>query len=256
MRVITMNLNGIRSATTKGYFDWLRRQGADVVCVQETKCHEHQLPRRAKPRGWYSYHCHAEKKGYSGVGIYSRREPDRVVTKLSWNEMDSEGRWICADFGNLSVVSVYIPSGSSGEVRQQRKFEVLDGMRKLLRKLRRDGREYIIAGDWNIAHKNIDLENWRSNQKNSGFLPEERAFMDELFGDLGYVDAFRVVNQEPKQYTFWSNRGASWAKNVGWRIDYQVITPGLREKVVGAAIYKRKRFADHSPLIIDYDHDL
>ena len=160
------------------------------------------------------------------------------------------------DFGKLSIVSLYFPSGSSGPERQQIKFDFMDKFMPVLKHMRRQHREYILCGDWNIAHKEIDLKNWRGNQKNSGFLPEERAWLDEVFGDRGMVDAFRAINQEPDQYTWWSNRGQSWAKNVGWRIDYQVITPGLKNKVVKASIYKDQRFSDHSPLLIEYDMKL
>jgi exodeoxyribonuclease III len=257
MRIISLNLNGIRSAIAKGCLEWLHRQNADVICFQETKAHLEAIPRRARsPQRYHAYFACAEKKGYSGVGIYTRREPDRVITCLDWPHMDDEGRYIQVDFGKLSIVSIYVPSGSSGEIRQARKFEVMNALKKRLRAFRRDGREYILAGDWNIAHREIDLKNWRSNRKNSGFLPEERAFMEEVFGRVGFVDAFRVVNQEPGHYTFWSNRGASWARNVGWRIDYQVITPGLRDRVCAASIYKRRRFGDHAPLTIDYAYDL
>ena len=257
MRVISLNANGIRSAARKGFFDWLPDTGADLVCIQETKAQEHQLDHGTfRPDG---YHCHyfdAEKKGYSGVAIYSRRPPDQIIRGLGVEEFDREGRYIEARFGKLSVVSLYLPSGSSGEERQQAKFRFLDFFMPYLRKLRRRRREYILCGDWNIAHKKIDLKNWRGNQKNSGFLPEERAWMDQLYGRAGFVDAFRVVNPEPDQYTWWSNRGRSWDKNVGWRIDYQVTTPGLREAIRGADIYKAQRFSDHAPLIIDYDTDL
>jgi exodeoxyribonuclease-3 len=228
-----------------------------VICVQETKAHLEQIPLRARsPRNYHAFFACASKKGYSGVGIWSRREPDRVIAELDWPHMDDEGRYIRADFGPLSVVSLYVPSGSSSEARQRRKFAVMRRLKRHLADLRRDGREYILAGDWNIAHRPIDLTNWRANQKISGFLPEERAFMEDVFGDIGFVDAFRVVNQEGGHYTFWSNRGQSWTKNVGWRLDYQVITPGLRDKVLAASIYKRKRFADHAPLIIDYGLEL
>jgi len=179
-----------------------------------------------------------------------------VVFGLDNDTFDSEGRYLQLDFGRLSVASLYLPSGSSSEHRQQLKFEFLDFYMPLLERRRRQAREYILCGDWNIAHRKIDLKNWQSNQKNSGFLPEERSWMDKLFGAAGYVDAFRVVNQEPDQYTWWSNRGQAWAKNVGWRIDYQVITPGLAERVVAASIYKRKRFSDHAPLTIDYAMEL
>ena len=254
MRIISANLNGIRSAARKGFYYWLRRQKADVVCIQELKAQADQITdRQFWPPSFHCFYHPAERKGYSGVGIYCRQEPEQVIEGLGWPEFDVEGRWIEARYKKLSVISLYLPSGSHSEERQQVKFAVMDRLMPYLRSLRRHKREYIICGDWNIAHKAIDLKNWRSNQKNSGFLPEERAWMDELFGPAGFVDAFRQVNQEPEQYTWWSNRGRAWDKNVGWRIDYQVITPGLAEKVKMATIYKRKRFSDHAPLIIDYE---
>jgi len=254
MRIISVNTNGIRAAARKGFFDWLRRQQADFICIQETKAQEHQLDDRLYyPKSFHCYYKDAEKKGYSGVAIYCREQPDVVITKLGFDEFDAEGRYIEARVGNLSVASIYLPSGSSSEARQAAKFRFLDLFMPRLRELAADGREYIVCGDWNIAHKKIDLKNWRSNQKNSGFLPQERAWMDEVFGVARFVDAFRVINQEENQYTWWSNRGQAWAKNVGWRIDYQVVTPGLGDKVQRVAIYKRKRFSDHAPLIIDYD---
>ncbi len=254
MRVITLNVNGIRSAARKGFFRWLARQRADVVCLQETKAQEHQLDGGGfRPKGWHAWFFDAEKPGYSGVALYCRHEPDRVVRGFGWPDVDAEGRYLQADFGRLSVASVYVPSGSSSPERQAVKFDFLERFEGFLRALRRRRRDYILCGDWNIAHRAIDLKNWRSNQKNSGFLPEERAWMDRLFGPLGYVDAFRVVDPRPEQYTWWSNRGRAWEKNVGWRIDYQVITPRLRAAVRAARIYKAQRFSDHAPLIIDYD---
>lgn len=254
MKIITLNANGIRSAARKGFYDWLSHQGADIVCLQELKAQGHQLHDSAyHPQEYYcTYYC-AEQKGYSGVAIYSRRSADRLIHGLGWPDFDTEARYLQADFGNLSIVSLYLPSGSSSEARQEAKFDFMRRFSKVLKSHRRKQRELIICGDWNIAHKNIDLKNWRSNQKNSGFLPEERAWMDWLFGEAGYVDAFRLVNHESEQYTWWSNRGQSWAKNVGWRIDYQVITPGLRDTVRSAQIYKVERFSDHAPLIMDYD---
>jgi exodeoxyribonuclease-3 len=257
MRIITANLNGIRAAARKGFFPWMKRQRADVICLQETKAQEHQLDDRVfRPRGYHVYFHDAEKKGYSGVAIYSRQAPDRIVEGIGWPEFDREGRYIQADFGPLSVVSFYMPSGTSGEIRQGVKIEFMGRFLDYLKKLRRKRRQYIICGDWNIAHKAIDLRNWRSNQKNSGFLPEERAWMDQLFGPAGFVDAFRQVNTKEGEYTWWSNRGRAWEKNVGWRIDYQVITPGLAERVIAARVYRNRRFSDHAPLIIDYDWDI
>ncbi len=255
MRIVTLNVNGIRAAARKGFFAWLAEQQADVVCLQETKAHQSQLRDDPVyyPDGYHCYFHDAEKRGYSGVAIYSRRQPQRVVTGLGWPDFDAEGRYLQIDLGKLSVVSLYLPSGSSSEERQAAKFDFLDRFAPVLRQHRRRRREYIICGDWNIAHKQVDLKNWRGNQKNSGFLPEERAWMDWLFDECGYVDAFRCVCGESDQYTWWSNRGQAWAKNVGWRIDYQVVTPGLRERVRAAAIYKEQRFSDHAPLILEYD---
>lgn len=252
MRIITFNANGIRSAAKKGFFPWVLKQNADIICLQETKAQEHQLDVAMHPPGYHVYYCDAEKKGYSGVAIYSKHKPDKVTTGLGWKTADTEGRYIQLDFGKLSVASLYMPSGTSGEERQQLKFEFLDHYKKILEKQLKDSREYIICGDWNIAHKQIDLKNWRSNQKNSGFLPEERAWLDELFDKIGYVDTFRVVNQNPDEYTWWSHRGRAREKNVGWRIDYQVVSPNLKNKIVAASVYRDENFSDHAPLILDY----
>ena len=254
MRIVTLNANGIRAAARKGFFDWLPKQEADVVCIQETKAQHHQLIDPVfEPEGYHCYYLDAEKKGYSGVAIYSREKPTKVVKGYGAREFDREGRYIEAQFTGLSVVSLYLPSGSSSEERQLAKYRCLDEFMPLLRRFKRKRRNYVICGDWNIAHKEIDLRNWRANRKNSGFLPEERAWMDELFDDAGYVDGFREVNPHPDHYTWWSNRGRAWEKNVGWRIDYQVLSPRLRGSVLGADIYKTTRFSDHAPLTIDYD---
>lgn len=254
MRVITLNANGIRAAAKKGFFRWLSRQKADVVCLQETKAQVAQLTDQLfHPKAFHCYYHSALRKGYSGVAVFSRDQPDEVMQGLGWSEIDHEGRYLEVKLGRLSVVSLYAPSGTSGDERQAFKYKFMDRFLPYLIELAKSGREYIICGDWNIAHKNIDLKNWRSNRKNSGFLPEEREWMDEVFGSAGFVDAFRVVNDRPEQYTWWSNRGQSWAKNVGWRIDYQVVTQGLGSKVRRERIYKTNRFSDHAPLIIDYD---
>jgi exodeoxyribonuclease-3 len=254
MRIVTLNANGIRSAARKGFYRWLGRRDADVVCVQETKAHLNQLADDVyRPAGYHSYYLDAGKKGYSGVAIYTRGKPNAVVTGYGSREFDAEGRYIEAQFKDLSVVSVYLPSGSSSEERQRAKFRFLAEFMPYLRSLKRKRRNFILCGDWNIAHKEIDLRNWKSNQKNSGFLPEERAWLDELFGEVAYVDAFRECNAEPDQYTWWSNRGQAWAKNVGWRIDYQVLSPHLKGSVLSADIFKKQRFSDHAPLTVDYD---
>ena len=257
MRIISVNLNGIRSANSKGFFDWLQTQQADVICLQEIRIMHEQLTEiMLNPGNLKSTFEFAEKRGYSGVGIYFRKNPDRIKKGIGWSDMDSEGRFIQADFGKLSVVSLYLPSGTSGEERQNFKYKTMDYFEKWLLKTRKSGREFIICGDWNIAHKEIDLKNWKSNQKNSGFLPAEREWMTKIFGELGYVDVFRKLNQNAEQYTWWSNRGRSWEKNVGWRIDYQVATSGIASKATGESIFREQRFSDHAPLIIDYDYKL
>ncbi len=255
MRIVSLNVNGVRSAARKGFFHWMDKQNADVVCLQETKVQTHQLEDPIYwPKGYRCYYLDAVKKGYSGVALYSRREPDEVIQGLGWPDVDAEGRYLEARFGPLSIVSLYLPSGSSSEERQAVKFDFMNRFLPYLRECAQSGRSYIFCGDWNIAHKPIDLKNWRSNQKNSGFLPEERAWLDIVFEEDGWVDAFRVVNPEPEQYTWWSNRGQAWAKNVGWRIDYHVISPALRDRIRAAHIYKDERFSDHAPLTIDYDY--
>jgi exodeoxyribonuclease-3 len=235
----------------------MKRQKADVICIQETKAQEHQLTDKIfHPRGYHAFFYDAEKKGYSGTAIYCRKEPDQVSFGLGWDHCDLEGRYIQADFGKLCVSSLYLPSGSSSEERHAGKLRFMDRFLEELIAMRKQKKEFIICGDYNTVHKEIDIRNWKSNQKNSGCTPQERAWLDELFDKVGYVDAFRAINQQKDQYTWWSNRGQAWAKNVGWRIDYQVITPGLANTVTNASIYKNKRFSDHAPLTIEYDYDL
>ncbi len=253
MRIITANVNGIRAAERKGFFAWLKSQNADVVCLQEIKAQEDQLDEKFYPTGMHTYYQSAERKGYSGTGLYCKQQPDRVITS-PWEDFDYEGRFIQADFGDLSVISIYIPSGSSKEERQAYKMAFMtERFMPYLKERQQDGRRYIICGDINIVHKRIDIKNFNGNKNRSGCLPEERAWMDALFEDNHFVDAFREVNQEAEQYTWWSNRGQAWANNTGWRIDYQILTDNLRGTVKDASIYKDERFSDHAPLIIDYD---
>ena len=254
MRVLSLNANGIRSAARKGFFSWLPEVGADLVCLQETKAQLDQLADPVfHPEGYHCAYVDAERPGYSGVAIYSRRQPDAVITRCGMEEADQEGRYVEMRFDNLSVVSLYLPSGSSGEHRQDAKFRCLDHFLPWLRERAGDGRDWLICGDWNIAHREIDLKNWKSNQKNSGFLPEERAWLDQVFGpEVGMVDVFRSLDTSPEQYTWWSNRGQAWARNVGWRIDYHVATPALAALAKAPVIYKSQRFSDHAPLWIDY----
>ena len=256
MKIISANLNGIRSAAKKNFFDWMGRQDADFVCVQELKAQAADMtPDFLAPHSYHGHFHYAEKKGYSGTGVYSRAKPDAVSIGFGNAEFDAEGRYVRCDFGNLSVVSVYCPSGSSSEERQQAKFRFMAVFMPHLVELRKSGREVVICGDWNIAHQEIDLKNWKSNQKNSGFLPEERAWMTEVFGEAGWRDVYRQLHPDTTgdAYTWWSNRGQAWANNVGWRIDYHVATPGIAETAKSAAVYKDERFSDHAPLSIHYD---
>ncbi len=254
MRVISINVNGIRAAIRKGLFDWLNKQCAEIICLQETKAQMEVLGKENfELPGYYHYFHDAKKKGYSGVGIYCRAQPNQIITGLGWPDVDNEGRYIQADFDHFSVASLYMPSGSSAQVRQEIKFHFMDQYLKILKKQIKMKRNFIICGDWNIVHKEIDIKNFKSNQKNSGCLPIERAWLDDLFNKVGFVDAFRVLNHQPNQYTWWSNRGRAWANNVGWRIDYQVISPELKNQVQKVSIYKEERFSDHAPLIVDYN---
>jgi len=257
MRIISLNLNGIRSAWNKGLLPWLAAQRADVVCLQEIKAQPGDLTAEMQaPDGLSTYYHCAEKKGYSGVGLWCRRPPDRVVEGLGHGEFDAEGRFIRADFGALSVVSLYLPSGSSSPERQEAKFRFMDYFLPQLAAMAKEGREIVVCGDWNIAHREIDLKNWKSNQKNSGFLPEERAWMSRVLDEAGWVDVYRRLHPDATDacYTWWSNRGQAWAKNVGWRLDYQLATAGLAATAKSAAIWKETRFSDHAPLIVDYDY--
>ncbi|GAB4475479.1 MAG: exodeoxyribonuclease III [Burkholderiaceae bacterium] len=253
IRIATLNVNGIRSAAAKGLFRWVRRADPDVLCLQEVKAHEQDVPERYRYHdGLHSIFYCAKKKGYAGTALYSKKKPKRVQLGFGVAEFDDEGRYIEAEFAHLTVVSVYFPSGSSSPERQAAKFRFLDAFMPHLAKLRASRREIVLCGDVNIAHKEIDLKNWRSNQKNSGFLPEERAWLTELFDRQGWVDVFRRLDPRPEQYTWWSNRGQAWAKNVGWRIDYQIATPGIAAKARRAEIYTKQRFSDHAPLVIEY----
>jgi exodeoxyribonuclease-3 len=259
LRIITLNLNGIRSAWRRGLLPWLSMQDADVVCVQELRAGAAELDEHMQaPAGLHANYHHAVRKGYSGVGIWSRRQPDRVIDRLGNSEFDAEGRYLCADFGRLAVVSLYQPSGSSSAERQQAKYRFMALIAPHLKGLATGAREVVVCGDWNIAHQEIDLRNWRSNRGNSGFLPEERAWVSRLLNEDGWCDVYRRLHPETTgdSYTWWSNRGQAWAKNVGWRLDYQLATANIAATAQRAAIYRQERFSDHAPLTIDYDHTL
>jgi exodeoxyribonuclease-3 len=254
MRVMSVNVNGIRAAARKGLFDWLPSQDADMICVQETRAPIALLKdEQFQLEGYHSSFHVAEKSGYSGVGIYSREKPIRQTLGLGWDCADREGRFIQFDFETCRVASIYLPSGSSGHERQAHKEEFMHQLRQKLKEWVREEKPMILCGDFNIVHQEIDIKNFKQNEQNSGCLPHERAWFDEMLSQVGWVDAFRVVNQQPLQYTWWSNRGRAWDNNVGWRIDYQIVSPKLRSRISDASIYKDQRFSDHAPLIVDYD---
>ena len=257
LRIITANLNGIRSAAKKGFFEWVHTQSPDILCIQELKAQEADLDGALlSPNGYHGFFQYAQKKGYSGVGLYSKQKPDSVKIGFDNGEFDAEGRYVEARFGNLIVISAYFPSGSSAPERQEAKFRFLDLFMPHIEALKKEGLEIILCGDINIAHKEIDLKNWKGNIKNSGFLPEEREWMTQLFDRVGFVDVYRHLhpNTEDECYTWWSQRGQAYAKNVGWRIDYQIPTPAIGTKAQRVEIYKSEKFSDHAPLIVDYDN--
>ncbi len=253
MKIITINVNGIRAAYQKGLFDYIARQNADVVCLQEIRAQTHQLSERFYPKNYHCYYHTALRKGYSGVAVFSKQKPHKIIKKTSWSWFDNEGRYLQIDLGNLSIISIYIPSGSSKQERQDLKMQFLiSDFAPFLKNINKDGRQYIICGDFNMVHRSIDIKNFYANQNSSGCLPEERAWMEDLLAKIGFVDAFRVVNQQAGQYTWWSNRGAAWDNNTGWRIDYQIISSELKHKVKNTHIYKKQRFSDHAPLVVEY----
>ena len=258
-KLTSLNLNGIRSAATKGVETWLEAHAPDCICVQEIKAQQSDLAGRFEQLAGMRGHFHlAEKKGYAGVGIYTRHTPSDVITGFGMAEFDAEGRYVEARFDTprrkFSVISCYFPSGSSGPERQQAKFRFLDGFYPVLQRLKAE-REFILCGDVNIAHQQIDLKNWKSNQKNSGFLPEERAWMTRVLTDGGLVDVYRRLQPDATDaaYTWWSNRGQAYAKNVGWRLDYHLATPAVADKARREAIYKDQKFSDHAPITVEYD---
>jgi exodeoxyribonuclease III len=267
VRLVTLNLNGIRSAANKGWVEWAQTVATDCMGVQELKAQAADIAGRfesvAGLRGHFQF---AQKKGYSGVGLYSRHEPTEVVVGCANDEFDAEGRWIelrfdrprttaRRPFKRLSLISCYFPSGTTGEERQAVKYRFLAHLAPRLQAMAAE-REFILVADVNIAHQQIDLRNWRSNQKNSGFLPEERAWLTTLFDSGKVVDVFRRLNDKPDQFTWWSSRGQAWANNVGWRLDYHLATPGVADLARSEQIYLAERFSDHAPLTIDYDFDL
>lgn len=261
-KLTSLNLNGIRSATAKGLEAWLTRTQPDCICVQEVKAQAPDVQDRFEHLAGLRGHFHfAEKKGYSGVGLYSRHEPSDVRVGYGSSQFDAEGRYVELRFdtpsAKRSIISCYFPSGSSGEERQLAKFRFLEEFYLHLAQLK-NGREFILCGDVNIAHQEIDLKNWKGNRKNSGFLPEERAWMTKLLTEAGLVDVYRQLQPTATEeaYTWWSNRGQAYAKNVGWRLDYHLATPAMAALARSETIYKAEKFSDHAPLTIEYDWTL
>lgn len=252
MRVVTFNANGIRSAARKGFFAWMLAANPDFVCIQETKAQEHQLPGDAVLAGYSAEYLDAERKGYSGVAIYARRRPEAVVRGLRSGFLRDEARFLRFDYPDVSICSLYVPSGTSGVARQAIKYEFLEVFAPELRAMRSEGRRIVVCGDFNIAHLDIDVFDPKSCSRITGFLPPERAWFDRVTGELGWIDAFRVVNKEPKQFTWWASWKNAFERNLGWRLDYQLVTPELAANVRAASIERDGRFSDHAPLTVDY----
>jgi exodeoxyribonuclease-3 len=258
-KLTSLNLNGIRSATSKGLEPWLQALAPDCICVQEVKAQADDIAGKfealANMKGYFHF---AQKKGYSGVGVYTRHAPSDVIVGYGSSEFDTEGRYVELRFDTprqkRSIISAYFPSGSSGEERQQAKFRFLAEFYEHLAALKSQ-REFVLCGDINIAHQEIDLKNFKGNKKNSGFLPEERAWMSKLLSEAGMVDVYRQLEPTATDaaYTWWSNRGQAYAKNVGWRLDYHLATPALAAGAKTHAVYKEVKFSDHAPLTIAYD---
>ena len=261
-KLTSLNLNGIRSAASKGVEDWLAQTRPDCICVQEVKAQSDDVKGRFEELAGLKGHFHfAVKKGYSGVAVYSRREPSEVVTGFGSEEFDAEGRYVELRFDSpqrrFSIISAYFPSGSSGEERQQAKFRFLDEFEPHLARLKSE-RDFVLCGDVNIAHKEQDLKNWRSNQKNSGFLPQERAWMTRLLSEHRILDVYRHLKPDTtgESYTWWSNRGQAYANNVGWRLDYHLATTAIGQLARTESIYKAQKFSDHAPVTVDYELSL
>lgn len=253
MKIITYNVNGIRSAISKGLTHWLSDEKPDILCIQETKAQPDQIPSEEFKNLGYSCFWHsAEKKGYSGVGLLTLHQPDRVIEGMGIPEYDREGRFIRADFGDISVISVYHPSGTTGDVRQEFKMKWLEDFLNYVKDLRKERSKLIISGDFNICHKPIDIHDPIGNANSSGFLPEEREWLDRFIAS-GFVDTFRVFNQQPYQYTWWSFRANARSRNLGWRIDYHMVTENLKPKLKGATILPHVVHSDHCPAVVEIE---
>ncbi|MEV0317194.1 exodeoxyribonuclease III [Streptomyces sp. NPDC050658] len=267
LTVTSVNVNGLRAAAKKGFVEWLAGTSADVVCLQEVRAEPQQLPDEVRdPEGWYVVHAPAAAKGRAGVSLYTRREPERVQVGFGSAEFDGSGRYVEADLPGVTVASLYLPSGEVGTERQDEKIRFMGEFLAYLKELRvraaAEGRQVVVCGDWNIAHQEADLKNWKGNKKNSGFLPEERAWLGEVL-DLGeqgggYVDVVRALHPDVEgPYSWWSYRGRAFDNDTGWRIDYQVATPGLAERAVKGFVERAathaERWSDHAPVTVVYE---
>lgn len=251
MKLITYNVNGLRAALSKGFIQWLQASNADMVCLQEIKIADADLDKSIfSDLGYHTYCMHADKKGYSGVAILTKIKPNQIIYGCEISKYDCEGRVIRADFDDFSLMSVYMPSGSSGEIRQAFKMEWLYDFYEYIEKLKKVKPNLIISGDYNICHQPIDIHNPRSNKNSSGFLPEERAWISK-FLEMGFIDTFRYFNQEPHNYTWWSYRFRAREKNLGWRIDYHMATEVLRDSLQRASILSEAKHSDHCPVLLE-----
>ncbi len=252
-RILSYNVNGIRAAINKGFLDWIEKEKPDIICLQETKIQEDLVDKMAfQYLGYEQFWFSAEKKGYSGVSILSKKKPDFISTGIGISKFDREGRFIRADFGNLTLVNSYFPSGTTGGIRQDFKMEYLEAISEWIDQLKKEKQDILICGDFNICHKPIDINHPERHKKSSGFLPEEREWMDR-FLENGFIDSFRVFDQRPEQYSWWSYRANSRAKNLGWRIDYHMISKSMKGKLFNAGIMQKVMHSDHCPVWIDID---
>ncbi|MBF8778554.1 exodeoxyribonuclease III [Pseudomonas fulva] len=257
MRIISVNVNGIQAAAERGLLSWLQAQNADVICLQDTRASAFELDDPAfQLDGYFLYACDAEVPAQGGVALYSRMQPKAVITGLGFETADRYGRYLQADFDKVSIASLLLPSGMNGDEDLNQKFKLMDDFAKYLDKQRRKRREYIYCGSLYVAQQKLDIKNWRDSQQSPGFLPPERAWMDTIIGDMGYVDALREVSREGDQYSWWPDNEQAEMLNLGYRFDYQVLTPGLRRFVRNARLPRQPRFSQHAPLIVDYDWTL
>ena len=254
MKIISYNVNGIRAAITKGFLDWLQHANPDVLCLQEIKATEDQIPTDAITAAGYPYQYYfpAQKKGYSGVAILSKSKPDNVVYGTGIAHMDFEGRNLRADFGDLSIMSLYLPSGTNSE-RLDHKFKYMDDFQAYINTLKQTVPNLVIGGDYNICHQAIDIHDPIRNATVSGFLPEERAWLD-AFMKSGFIDSFRHFNKEPHQYSWWSYRANARNNNKGWRIDYNLVSESLRDRLQRAVILPEAKHSDHCPIVVEIEH--